>query len=206
MKLNGYLCETANNRCKQTRAMSAYRITIKRLGGPSLLATSGRTCPSARSLSLFRSILSQSRPLQPLVAGRRLKSTMAEQRKIWQPLGPSIRSKLDPEYVAFHDEFAQYIQPDDSKPWDPEIRTGPRLPYSGIGPAKVGKTEDAKLGELAMRVFTPEGTHGGAGWPLLVWFHGGGFVGGDIDSDVDFLTRACSSTQSLVFSSRLCWH
>jgi len=124
---------------------------------------------------------------------------MTEQRKIWQPLGPSLRSKLDPEYVAFHEEFVQFIQPDDSKPWDPEIRTVARLPESGIGPVRVGKTEDLQVGQCSVRVFTPEGEPGGTGWPLLLWFHGGGFVGGDIDSDVDFLTRACSGTCHAAF-------
>jgi len=124
---------------------------------------------------------------------------MAEQRKIWQPLDTSIRAELDPEYVAFHDEFAQFVRPDDSRPWDPEIRTVPRLPYTGIGPAPVGSTEDVPVGECAVRVFTPEGENGGGGWPLLVWFHGGGFVSGDAASDVDFLTRVCSGRTSCPF-------
>jgi len=35
---------------------------------------------------------------------------------------PDIRSKLDPEYVAFHDKYMQYVRPDEIKPWDGSAR------------------------------------------------------------------------------------
>ena len=119
---------------------------------------------------------------------------MADTRKIWQPVLPSVRPKLDPEYVAFHDEFLQYVELDEIKSWDPAIRALQRLPYTGYGPAKVGSTEDVQLETCVIRVFSPEGDHGGKGWPLFVYFHGGGLAQGGINSDVDYLTRLCAGT------------
>ncbi len=46
----------------------------------------------------------------------------------------------------------------------------------------VAKVEDLLVsgfeGEIAARIYTPEGT---GPFPLLVWFHGGGWVAGDLD-------------------------
>lgn len=100
---------------------------------------------------------------------------MAENRnrKIWQPLHPSIRPRLDPEYVAFHDEVLQYVQPSETVPWDPAVRDGPSIPPGGSAPVPVGKIEDVELVNCTVRAFVPEGEASEGGWPGLLWFHGG---------------------------------
>jgi acetyl esterase/lipase len=119
---------------------------------------------------------------------------MSAPRTAYNPIHPSARSGLDPEYVAFHDEYVQYIRPDDQKAWDPAIRETSQLPYSGIGATPVGGIVDfSDYDGPTMRVFTPVGSPDRTeGWPLLLWFHGGGFVLGGIGSDVDFLTKICA--------------
>lgn len=120
-------------------------------------------------------------------------------RKAWQPLHPDVRPRLDPQYVQLHDEVLQYVFPDHEKPWDPAIRLGsPNAPL-GLGPVPVGAVETFDLGLFQIRAFTPNTTTQGpsdsprpdAGWPLFVWFHGGGFALGDLDSDWDVITRIC---------------
>ncbi len=54
----------------------------------------------------------------------------------------------------------------------------------GVVPETVGQIENCvipvKSGEIAARIYTPEGK-GKSPWPMLVYFHGGGFVQGDLD-------------------------
>ncbi|EQB52015.1 hypothetical protein CGLO_08391 [Colletotrichum gloeosporioides Cg-14] len=50
---------------------------------------------------------------------------MGGTRKIYQPIHPSVRKKLDPEYVALHDSIIQFIEPSEAQPWDPSSRFNP---------------------------------------------------------------------------------
>jgi acetyl esterase/lipase len=50
---------------------------------------------------------------------------------------------------------------------------------------------------------TPHGRNGrkpDAGWPCLVWFHGGGFVMGGLDSENSFLSMVCNRVRCVVVS------
>lgn len=118
---------------------------------------------------------------------------MATHRPVHQPLHPSVRPLLDPEYVAFHDEHMQYVVPDDRKPWDGSARTDESLPPGGSALTPVGRTQDFRLPPFAVRAFVPQGEPGGAGWPALLWFHGGGWAIGGIGHGSDFLTLLCQS-------------
>lgn len=118
---------------------------------------------------------------------------MATHRPIHQPLHPSVRPHLDPEYVTFHETYLQYIVPDDLKTWDGSARTDESLPAGGSALSTVGKTQDFKLPLCMIRAFTPEGDHDGDGWPVLLWFHGGGWAIGGIGHGSDFLTFLCQS-------------
>jgi acetyl esterase/lipase len=89
-----------------------------------------------------------------------------------QPIHPSIISKLDPEYVEFHNNTLQYITPPHTLPWDPALRNAPAVP-GGSEPLKVGSTKDFNLSHTDFRAFTPEGQAPEKGWPVFIFFHGG---------------------------------
>ena len=88
------------------------------------------------------------------------------------PLHPDILPRLDPEYVAFHNEHLITIVQPHERPWDPAIRNGPAVPGGSL-PLKVGSTKDYILSQCSVRVFTPEGEVPNAGWPVFIFFHGG---------------------------------
>ncbi|KPM46497.1 hypothetical protein AK830_g158 [Neonectria ditissima] len=119
-------------------------------------------------------------------------------RKIWQQLHAETRAKLDPEYVAFHDQYMQYVQPDDLKIWDGTARTQPSLPPGGTPPVPVGSTRDFHVGDFQLRAYTPTGESEARGWPIFVWFHGGGWAIGGLDDNKDFCTFVCQESKCVV--------
>ncbi|KAI3604788.1 putative lipase from carbohydrate esterase family ce10 [Moniliophthora roreri] len=125
--------------------------------------------------------------------------TSTEQKIPKQPLHPSVVSKLDPDYVEFHNNFLQYITPPHTLPWDPAIRNAPAVP-GGTLPLKVGKTQDLDLTQTKFRAFTPEGEPPSTGWPVFIFFHGGGWTFGSIDSENSFSTNMCVRAKCVVIS------
>lgn len=119
------------------------------------------------------------------------KPTNAESRAIiYQPLDAQLRQVLDPEYVAFHDKYIQYIEPDDVREWDPVQTRSRKLPGCSE-PVSTFQTKDIHLSNFPVRVFWPHGERPKHGWPVLAWFHGGGWATGSIESENDFCTRMC---------------
>ncbi|EXJ84724.1 hypothetical protein A1O3_05395 [Capronia epimyces CBS 606.96] len=124
---------------------------------------------------------------------------------IYQPLHPDVRPHLDPEYVAFHDRYLQYVEPDDVRPWD-SVGTRQRVPFppGTSAPVPVRAVKDIELANCTVRAFWPSESDEGrrrrpvAGWPVLVWYHGGGWAIGGIQSENDFCTRMCSDANCVV--------
>ncbi|KAJ4140101.1 hypothetical protein NW768_001454 [Fusarium equiseti] len=122
-------------------------------------------------------------------------------RKIWQPLHPAIRDRLDPEYVAYHEAHLQYIEPDELKDWDGSARTKKvSLPPGGTKPIPVGSINDYDVGRFRVRVYTPTRQCDERGWPVLIWFHGGGWAVGGLNNGTDFCCWACERAQCVVVS------
>ncbi|OIW32646.1 hypothetical protein CONLIGDRAFT_653236 [Coniochaeta ligniaria NRRL 30616] len=120
-------------------------------------------------------------------------------RTIHQPIHSDVRPHLDPEYVSFHDQYLQYVIPDDSKPWDGSARLGnPSLPPTESTPVPVGSVRDLDLGDYDIRIFTPAGEAPPDGWPVFIWFHGGGWAVGDISSNNDLCAMVCRRAQCVV--------
>lgn len=120
-------------------------------------------------------------------------------RIVHQPIHPDVRPLLDPEYVNFHDEYFQYIIPDDRKVWDGSARIGSTsLPRMESTPVSVGNIRDIDLGNYNVRVFTPDSVKPQAGWPVFIWFHGGGWAVGDISSGNDLCCLVCQVAQCVV--------
>lgn len=121
-------------------------------------------------------------------------------RKVHQPIHPSVRPLLDPEYVAFHDKYVQYIEPDDTKSWDGSARTTQHWPSTGSSLTPVGKVSHHKPGRCTMRVFTPKGPKPEQGWPVFVWFFGGGWAVGSVAAGNDFCTLACETAKCVTIA------
>ncbi|KAH7925191.1 hypothetical protein BV22DRAFT_1011765 [Leucogyrophana mollusca] len=115
-------------------------------------------------------------------------------RTVYQPLDPEILPRLHPEYVAFHNEHVAYIVPNHLQEWDPSVRNQPTVPGSAEV-LEVGSVKDYDLSHCKVRVFTPEGTPPVDGWPVYIWYHGGGWTLGNINSENAFVSRQCKGAQ-----------
>ncbi|THU97426.1 hypothetical protein K435DRAFT_662798 [Dendrothele bispora CBS 962.96] len=116
-----------------------------------------------------------------------------------QPLHPSVISKLDPEYIEFHNSTLQYITPPHTLPWDPALRNAPAVP-GGTEPLKVGSVKDFEMTHTNFRAFTPEGEVPEKGWPVFIFFHGGGWTFGNIGSEQGFSTNMCVRAKCVTIS------
>ena len=104
---------------------------------------------------------------------------------------------IDPQLKAFFDQLAQAPTP---KLWEMTPEQG-RAAFLAmvqlVGPkdVPVGKVENRKIpgpaGEIPVRIYTPVAA-GSDPLPALVYFHGGGFVIGDLDTH-DGLCRILTS-------------
>lgn len=122
------------------------------------------------------------------------------------PLHDSVRDKLDPEYVRFYNKHIIHNQQVHYQPVYASRSSGVLIP--GAGPKlEVGKTEDLKFHrreteglDVQVRVFTPTGKTPANGWPAMVYFHGGGWVLGNIDTENVVSTNLCARASCVVIS------
>ncbi|KAI0322640.1 Alpha/Beta hydrolase protein [Amylostereum chailletii] len=118
------------------------------------------------------------------------------------PLHSSIASRIDPEYAAFHNEHLTSFVHCHEVPWDPSIRNGPTVP-GGSTPLPVGSIKDYSTSDDRapwLRVFTPEGEAPATGWPVFIFFHGGGWTLGGMNSENAFSTNMCKYAKCVVVS------
>ncbi|ODV95399.1 hypothetical protein PACTADRAFT_42406 [Pachysolen tannophilus NRRL Y-2460] len=126
------------------------------------------------------------------------------------PIHPSMIEKFDPAYVKLYEEH---------------FLNDPTIAYSSRYPLRVNRGLEDVIGEseaLAMakifdieiprkyteaqspipaRVFIPKGEQPGYnGWPVTVWFHGGGWVLGDINTENSFCTHIAELSRCVVIS------
>jgi len=116
---------------------------------------------------------------------------------------------LDPHFKAMLDELAKVEMPPLSALPAPLVREGYRSTRVGLDP---GAPQDLAVrdlevaggaGPLKARLYTPKDA--GSSGPGLVYFHGGGFVIGDLDTHDSFLRRlsAASGVRVLAVDYRL---
>ncbi|KAG6844655.1 hypothetical protein H0H87_005106 [Tephrocybe sp. NHM501043] len=116
-----------------------------------------------------------------------------------QPLHLSIIGRLDPEYIEFHNSTLQYIVPPHTLVWDPAIRDAPVVP-GGAPSLEVARTQDFDLTYTKIRTFTPKGEVPEGGWPVFIFFHGGGWTLGNIASETSFSTHMAVGAHCIVIS------
>ncbi|KAI9041666.1 alpha/beta hydrolase [Aspergillus affinis] len=113
------------------------------------------------------------------------------------PLHDSVKDLLDPEYVKFYNQHVINLQQVHLQPVEASRTGGVLIP--GGGPLlDVGKTEDITIQrretegpEILLRAFIPKGEKPASGWPVMLYFHGGGWVLGNINTENPVCTNLC---------------
>ncbi|KAJ5902576.1 hypothetical protein N7495_003104, partial [Penicillium taxi] len=113
------------------------------------------------------------------------------------PIHESVKDKLDPEYVDFYNKFIINNQQVHLQPVAASRTSGVLIP--GAGPMlQVGKTQDITIERretegppILLRAFTPKGEVPVGGWPVVLYFHGGGWVLGSIDTENVVCSNLC---------------
>lgn len=112
---------------------------------------------------------------------------------------------IDPQMQAFLDQQAALGAPPLHKLTPEQVRAGSRMQLQQAAlyytPEQVAKIENrtipAPTGEIPVRIYTPEGD---GPFPLLVFFHGGGWVIGDLDSHDDLCRALTNAAGCVVFA------
>ncbi|HEY0603827.1 MAG TPA: alpha/beta hydrolase [Herpetosiphonaceae bacterium] len=112
---------------------------------------------------------------------------------------------IDPQMQAFLDQQAALGAPPIHKLTPEQVRSSSRLQLQQAAlyytPEQVAKIENrtipAPSGEIPVRIYTPEGD---GPFPLLVFFHGGGWVIGDLDSHDDLCRALTNAAGCVVFA------
>ncbi|KAI1077586.1 alpha/beta hydrolase fold-domain-containing protein [Whalleya microplaca] len=120
------------------------------------------------------------------------------------PLHDSVVNRINPEYAAFYNTHIFKQQQVHLQPVEASRTSGTLIP--GGGPlAPVAKTVDYSIPrqetigpDIKIRAFTPNGVIPDDGWPVCIYFHGGGWVLGTIDTENVIATNLCDRGRSVV--------
>ena len=108
------------------------------------------------------------------------------------PLDPQARAVLD-QLAAMGLPAVNEVSPEQARA---NMKLRPRAP----GP-EVAKVEDRSIpgpdGDVPVRIYTPEGS---GPFPILVWYHGGGWVIGDLESADGPSRHLCVGADCVVVS------
>jgi acetyl esterase len=108
---------------------------------------------------------------------------------------------LDPQAQIFLDQMAAMNMPAMHTMTPEQIRAGTKLQPSWIEPAPVAHVENRTIpgpaGELPVRIYTPAGS---GPFPVLVFFHGGGWVICDLDTHDPTCRDLCNGAGCVVVS------
>ncbi|MFF2076863.1 alpha/beta hydrolase [Kitasatospora sp. NPDC058162] len=108
---------------------------------------------------------------------------------------------IDPQIAALLEQFGVAGPPPATAPTVEEMRAGNRmlsLAVSPTPPLGVGAVQEGRLAGVPVRIYRPEAT-GTA--PTVVFFHGGGFIVGDLDTHDGVCRRLCRDLGAVVVSA-----
>ncbi|CAN6618580.1 hypothetical protein TRVA0_007S01970 [Trichomonascus vanleenenianus] len=125
----------------------------------------------------------------------------------------SVEARLDPEYIEFFNKnlatskgtnlLYTHIVPLDKVRAGGNVMPGqsPLLPMAKTYDIAIPRDVTAKdAPTVAARVFVPQGEAPEGGWPCTVWFHGGGWVLGNITTENSFCTHVAEWSRCIVVS------
>ncbi|KAI2465168.1 alpha/beta hydrolase fold-domain-containing protein [Annulohypoxylon bovei var. microspora] len=120
------------------------------------------------------------------------------------PLHHSVTDRIDPQYAAFYNKHIYHNQQVHLQPIEASRASGTLIPGAGP-PAFVAKAEDYFISRaetagprIGVRAFTPHGEKPEGGWPVCIYFHGGGWVLGTIDTENVIATNLCARSNCVV--------
>ncbi|KAJ6781408.1 hypothetical protein PWT90_02245 [Aphanocladium album] len=132
---------------------------------------------------------------------------MAQEQPKLYPLHPSQEAGLNAEYKAFYNKDLIATPRVYTLPID-VIRSLPQRPFPGSAPEiPVGKRESipitpdsgpAKGVTIPTRCYTPSGSAPSGGWPVVVYYHGGGWTLGGLDLGADAQTNICERANIVI--------
>ena len=124
------------------------------------------------------------------------------------PLHPSVANRLAGQYVTFYNNFIQHLQQSHYQPIAAS-RLGGKIIAGSSRSIPVGKIQDLSICRkestgsdgVPIRCFIPAGEPPSTGWPVMLYFHGGGFVLGGIDTENPVCTNLCMRASSVVITT-----
>ncbi|KAK8110172.1 alpha/beta hydrolase fold-domain-containing protein [Apiospora kogelbergensis] len=132
---------------------------------------------------------------------------MADQTLPPYSIHESVADRIDPEYADFYNKHIFDKQQVHLQPIEASRASGILIP--GAGPLHpVGSTADYAIPrkesegpDVKVRCFTPAGERPEAGWPVCIYFHGGGWVLGTIDTENVIASHLCARAKCVVISA-----
>lgn len=123
------------------------------------------------------------------------------------PLHASVRERLHPDYVKFYNQYLINLPQVHLQPISAS-RGGSPFVFGSSPPLPVGHQQDYHVvrqetsgPDVTIRAFVPVGQPpNSAGWPVMIYFHGGGFVLGNIDSENTICTHMCVRSRCVVLT------
>lgn len=147
-----------------------------------------------------------SRLRQMKCAGCETMSTEMSGSQYLYPIHESVRHRLDPEYVEFYEQYLINLPQVTDQPISIS-RTASPIVAGGGKPLLVGKQCDFVVHRkhtagpgIHVRAFFPEGQPPVNGWPAILYFHGGGFVFGSLDTENTICSHMCVRAQCVVLT------
>lgn len=122
--------------------------------------------------------------------------------KVVNPLDPELLPEYDPEFVEIYNRTVAYLpSPADSTPQQVRQLRSNNTP--SLDKSTVGSVTDYAYGEhdeQKVRVIVPKGERPSTGWPFYIYYHGGGWTLGNLDTELVLLGKLASTVQCVVIS------
>ncbi|RMZ81780.1 hypothetical protein DV738_g1963, partial [Chaetothyriales sp. CBS 135597] len=125
------------------------------------------------------------------------------------PIHHSVADKLSPQFIEFYNQHYLYTTPVHLQSFIP-VRLGvgdtpnpgssPSLPVGAICDFTIPRHESSGPA-VKIRCFVPQGESPASGWPVTLYYHGGGWVFGDINSENNICSNLCARAQSVVITT-----
>ena len=124
------------------------------------------------------------------------------------PLHPSVANRLALQYVDFYNSCISHLQQAHYQPLSVSRLGGKiiagssqSLPVGRIHDLSVPRKETPGPHGVPIRAFIPEGEPPAQGWPVMFYYHGGGWTLGNIDTENPVCTNLCVRSKCVVITT-----